>query len=155
MQSPKEFKKSYNKSRGKTATREPTALDGDQVLFDVYSRLYDQINHIIADGNIDFSNLDLLIKASMEAVDFVSSQKTPPLDGTAKSELAKKLIVKVIQDLTDKEKIPKDIGDKIVLGINLLGPVIFKLVIMASKGQFNLQHLFGAEGCKPGCCIIA
>lgn len=153
MQSPKEFKRSL-KSKDKSRDIEPST--GDQVLFEVYTRLYDQISHIVDDGSIDFSNLDLLVKSAMEAVDFVSSQKQPPIDGTAKCEIAKKLIVKVIQDLTTKGKIPKNIGDDIVIGVNLMGPVIFKLVIMASKGQFNLISMFGADGscCKPGGCRI-
>jgi hypothetical protein len=154
MLSPKEFKKKY-----KTKSRDIADATGDQVFFDVYQRVYDQINHIVADGSLDLGNLDMLIKAGMEAVDFVSASRTPALGGTEKAEIVKKLTVAVLKDLASKGKIPQNICDDIVLGVNLLGPVIFKLVIMASKGQFNLTHLFGADGtgccgAKSGCCSV-
>lgn len=155
MLSPKEFEKKYKKrSRG-----EGDADEGNKVFFAVYKRVYDQINSIVEDGNLDFTNVDILVKAAMEAVDFISSARNPPLSGTEKAEIAKKLIVSVLQNLSEKGKIPRDICDKVVLAINTLGPIMFKLIIMASKGQFNFSHLFGADGtgccgAKPGCCTV-
>ena len=156
MLSPKEFQKKYE-----TKKRDKSAVDGgDKVFFAIYQRVYDQINHLVSDGSLDFSNVDLLIKAGMEAVDYISADRVPAMSGTEKAELCKKLIVSVLQDLGEKGKIPKDICDKIVLAVNTLGPVMFKLIIMASKGQFNFAHLFGADGtgccgpAKPGCCTV-
>jgi len=156
MLNPKEFKKKYkNTSRDKSV--ESNESTGDKVFFAVYQRLYDQINYIVEEGSLDFSNVDVLIKAGMEAVDFVSAARTPVLSGTEKAEICKKLIVSVLRDLSEKGKIPKDICDKVVLAVNTLGPVMFKMIIMASKGQFNFAHLFGAEGagCSgAGCCSV-
>src|SRR4051812_17301559 len=126
MLSPKEFEKKYKKK-----SRDISDVDtGDKVFFAVYQKLYDQISHIVDDGSLDFNNVDILIKSAMESVDFVSTDRTPPLGGTEKAEIAKKLIVNVLQDLGEKGKIPKDICDKVVLAVNTLGPVMFKLIIM-------------------------
>jgi hypothetical protein len=157
MLSPKEFQKKHKRvNRDKDAS--DATSDGDKAFFAVYQRVYDQINHIVEDGSLDFSNVDVLIKAGMEAVDFVSADRSPALSGTEKAEICKKLIVHVLQDLGEKGKIPKDICDKVVLAVNTLGPVMFKLIIMASKGQFDFAHMFGADGtgccAKPGCCTV-
>lgn len=125
----------------------------NKVFFAVYQRVYEKINNTVQDGAFDFNNVDILIKAAMEAVDFISTSQSPPMSGTEKAEIAKKLIVSVLQDLGEKGKIPKDISDKIVLAVNTLGPIMFKLIVMATKGQFSLSHLFGADG-KPGCCSV-
>lgn len=155
MLSPKEFKKSLllgsKTSKQKSRSLNQSLSSGDQILYDVYKQLYSQISNLVDGGGIDFSNVDLLIKASMEAVDFVSSTKNPPLDGMAKAEIAKKLIIRVLQDLTSKGKIPKDIGDKVVMAIEVIGPVMFKLIVMATKGQFDLNHLLNIDVTSCGC----
>jgi hypothetical protein len=76
------------------------------------------------------------------------------MSGTEKSEICKKLIVAVLRDLGDRGVIPKDISDKIVLSVNLLGPVMFKLIAMATKGKIGINNIFTNDDGTSKCCIV-
>jgi len=143
MQSPEELKKVY-KTRG-----------ADSEFFEVYENVYDQIHYMIKNGGLDFSNIDELIKSAMEAVDAVSDLKEEKISGTRKAELAKNVIVQVITHLGEEGTMDKDLSKKIVGAINTIGPVMFKLIIMADKGQFNLSNIKQTfSKVTQGCCPI-
>jgi hypothetical protein len=154
MLSPKKFEKKCNKEthvRDKTESDEKT---GDKVFFAVYQRVYEQISDIVSDGTLDFTNVDILIKAGMEAVEYVAQDRVPPMSGTEKAEICKKLVVSVLRDLGDRKVIPKDISDKIILSVNILGPVMFKLIAMATKGKISINNMFTNADGTSKCCIV-
>ncbi len=150
MLSPKEFEKKCKKEMRSRDAEET----GDKVFFAVYQRVYEQISDIVSDGALDFTNVDILIKAGMEAVEFVAAERTPPMSGTEKAEICKKLIVAVLRDLGERGVIPKDICDKIVLAVNMLGPVMFKLIVMATKGKIGINNMVGGDGPSKCCTVI-
>ena len=111
----------------------------DEVFFNAYTEVYNQINHIVKHNKLDMTNFDELVKAAMEAVEHsVDLTKT---SGTQKAELVKQLISKVLNDLNTKDKLDEQIPDWLPASFDLLAPVIFKLVVSADKGQFNLHNV--------------
>jgi len=154
MLSTKEFEKKCKKEPREVDKVESDEKTGDKIFFAVYQRIYEQISDIVSDGALDFTNVDILIKAGMEAVEFVAQDRVPPMSGTEKSEICKKLIVAVLRDLGDRGVIPKDISDKIVLSVNLLGPVMFKLIAMATKGKIGINNIFTNDDGTSKCCIV-
>ena len=143
METPKQLKKKF-RTRG-----------ADQEFFDVYEIVYDHIHHMISNGGLDLSSIDELIKESMEAVEAVSKLREEKLTGTRKAELAKSVIVQVLTHLGENGTMDKDLSQKIVSGINTVGPVMFKLIIMADKGQLNLGNIKETvKNVTQGCCAV-
>ena len=123
---------------------------GDDLIMVIYDQIYNHIAYIIRNGQLDLSNLDELIKAAMETVEYLGQSKS--LSGTQKAEIARQVIIEVIEDLQEKGKIEKKIADGIIQAIQVMGPVMFKLIIMADKGQFDFIHQAVSSWCAPGGC---
>lgn len=126
------------------------ATKGVDIIDEAYDQVYAQIENLVRHGSLDLGNVDDLIKSAMEVVEFLSTNIN--MTGTQKAEIAKGVIVRVIDDLKKKKKIEKELADGIIQGINLIGPVVFKLIIMADKGKFSFLHPKNKKGKKGGCC---
>lgn len=129
----------------------------DENFVEVYKIVFDQINVMIKQGGLTMTNIDELIKAGMEAVETVSSLHETPLSGTQKAELAKNVIVSVLQHLGEKEVMDKNLSDGLVTAVETLGPVMFKLIVLAFKGKMSLGN--GANDkssttCCTGCVVV-
>lgn len=144
MEHPKDLKRNVRSAGG-----------ADSEFFEVYENVYDQVHYMIKHGGLDISNLDELVKSAMEAVEAVSDLREEKLTGTRKMELAKSVIVQVIKHLGETGNMDSDLAKNIVAGINMIGPVMFKLIVMADKGQFNLGHVKETlKKATQGCCAV-
>lgn len=144
METPTQIKKTF-KTRG----------GADSEFFEVYENVYDQIHHMINNGGLDISNIDELIKSAMEAVEAVSEMKDEKLSGTRKAEIVKSVITQVVSHLGEEGTMDPAMAKKIVDGINTIGPVMFKLIVMADKGQLNLGNIKQViSKVTQGCCGI-
>ena len=130
---------------------EPTPEEetADDVFVDIYNLVYKEIDSLVTRGTLDFSNLDELYKIAMETVEFISQSKT--MSGTRKSEIAKQVIIRVLEDLRDKGKIPEDVADPIIASVDMFAGTVFKMIIAVSKGKWNVQNTAGGDP-QPGCC---
>lgn len=134
----------------------PAEERGDDIFVAVYNQVYNQIEFIAKKKALDVSNLDEVIKVTMEAIDFLSND-VKTLSGTQKSEIARQVIVAILKDLIKRKKLKEEVGQGIIAGVQLLGPTIFKLVALASKGMINLIHGNSPQPngvAKPKCCSI-
>ena len=130
---------SSKRSKKSVATRD--VIETSDVFTDVYKTVYEQIAKIVRDnGEVDFSLISELIRITMEAIDQFSSGKLQALSGEEKSRVALKIIKNVIQDLTDKGKIPANISKPVLMGLDVFAPIAFKLIVDATKGRINLSH---------------
>lgn len=131
----------------------------DDLFVAIYDRVYGQIDYLVRNKSLDLSNVDELIKVTMETIDFISSEGKY-LSGTQKGEIAKQVVIAIIKDLIKKKKIDSALGNNILLAVDFLGPAIFKLVALASKGMINLIHgsatpEVGPSGvAKAKCCSV-
>lgn len=124
---------------------------GDRIFDELYDQVYTQIEHLANRGSLNLSTIDELIKIAMETVEFISSNRSK-LSGTQKSEMAKNVIVDIIQDLADRKKLNKDTAKQIIAAMEIMGPTMFKLIVMAYKGALDLGTRVTAKvKTKCGC----
>ncbi len=134
----------------------------DDIFTVIYDKVYGQIEYLVRNKSLDFSNVDDLFRATMEAVDYVSNEGRY-LSGTQKGAIAKQVIISILEDLIKDKKLEKELGRNIILAVDFLGPAVFKLITLASKGMINLIHGSSAapDGtpqppgvAKKGCCSV-
>lgn len=131
----------------------------DSVFGDVYKQVSVQITALVEHGSLNFGNLDELYKDVMEAVEAVRNHHV--ISSTQKVSMAQGVIHAVLDDVYAHGKMTKEFYDKATQLVDDFGPLIFKLVVMASKGQVHINNAIEAIGeseccqnCQKKCCIL-
>lgn len=122
----------------------------DDVFTDVYKQVSNQIKALIVHGNLDVTNIDELFKDVMEAVEAIQNHHV--ISGTQKAAMAKGLLLQVLKDVYDDGKIDKGLYETAVALVETFGPVIFKLVSLASKGLIHINDMIGDAIENSACC---
>jgi hypothetical protein len=136
-----------------TNSKDELVNEADRIFDELYEQVYTQIEFLTKRGALNIGTIDELIKIAMETVEFISSNRSK-LSGTQKSEMARNVIIDILRDLAKKKKIDKQTADDIIAAINLIGPAVFKLIILAYKGAIQLgTHVKNKvkKGCATGC----
>lgn len=123
---------------------------------ETYDKFATLIHKLIKGEGIDYENAIVLVKHAMEIVEDVR-ENGAELTGAEKSDLAIELLIHVINDLENKDRInPKvaqmlrvilltPLGPKLIFGI---GALASKLKLAINKGYQKLK-----EKCKGKCCF--
>lgn len=126
-------------------------MDKDQIIADIYSDMSTMIDAYLKNRSFDFTLLGEIIRISMESLDEFNAEFGNPFTSPKKSEVAKDLVIFILDDLAYKNRIDAKFKSEIVLSLDILYPILFRLIIMADKGEFNLKHLNKQYSEK--CCI--
>jgi hypothetical protein len=89
----------------------------------------------------DLTTVAAVVKVSMESVDEISSGLKNVLSGARKEQIVSDLVKSLLNRAVDQNLLEAALRDKLVAALDTLGPVMFQLIVQASKGDFDLQHL--------------
>lgn len=115
-----------------------------QILALVQTKLGDVLHR-----RVDLKKVADIVKSVMEKIDEISSALKQPLSGERKAQLAADLIKRILNDAAAAGYLDGALRDKLVSALDSLGPVMFQLIVSASKGDFDLAHIKeDAKACK-------
>lgn len=133
-----------------------TELDAKEFA-DLFDKVVATVDGFLSGGALDLSNIDEVIKETMEAVELYG--RAQQWSGTKKANIAKAIVLHVIDTIEARGKIDARTGDNLKVAATLMLPVIFKLVVLAADGKIAVAKLIdeAKAKCCPGgkCCLVS
>lgn len=124
----------------------------DGIIGQIYTVAKNKLPFLTQVGPIDITHITQIVQQAMTAADSVSATMRTYLTGATKQDFVIQVIKFILQELVTSGRLSSDLQTRVNAAIDTLGPVMFPLIVSASKGQLDLVHL---EAAAASCCAAS